>query len=607
MAGELGPVEAPTGKFVYAVIHRGSAATVRDVVAGAWDTFTDADIADYDVQLTEQGTASGSYRGDAPSGLNLTTEGHIAKLYYRDNSSVAIGDTLLGSQRIGLTEANVAAISGDATAADNAETAFDGGSYNVGGGSIVAASVTGAVGSVTGAVGSVTGAVGSVTGNVGGNVTGSVGSVTAGVTLANDAITAAKFDESTAFPLTASDSGSTAVARTGADSDTLETLSDEIAALQGTANSILEDTDEIGTNGAGLSALASATDLGSLITTVGVAGAGLTEAGGTGDHLSAVPDTSGTTTLLGRLTATRAGYLDNLSAGAVATASKLLKYIRLLARKDAGATIDDITELNEINANSGNGVGAYSNGTDSQEALRDRGDASWVTGPTASAIADAVLDEALSGHTTAGTLGKAVSDVLEDTGTTLPATLSSMAGATFDTSTDSLEAIRNRGDSAWPTATGFSTHSAADVRTEMDANSTKLASIDGKTTNLPASPAAVGSAMTLTTAYDVYHADILLTVDEANTRDEYTITWFKNGVAVTSGITSPTLQVVKRADGTDLIASTTPTQIGSTGSYKHDESSGRITAGEATLVIAGATIDGSPRSFRLLVGRDSSA
>ena len=49
--------------------------------------------------------------------------------------------------------------------------------------------------------------------------------------------------------------------------------------------------------------------------------------------------------------------------------------------------------------------------------------------PTAAAIADAVLDEALSGHTTAGTLGKAIGD----------------------------------GVTAWVTATGFSTHSAADV------------------------------------------------------------------------------------------------------------------------------------------------
>jgi hypothetical protein len=49
--------------------------------------------------------------------------------------------------------------------------------------------------------------------------------------LANDAITAAKYDESTAFPLKSDDSGLTEVARTGADGDTLEDISDEIAAL----------------------------------------------------------------------------------------------------------------------------------------------------------------------------------------------------------------------------------------------------------------------------------------------------------------------------------------------------------------------------------------
>lgn len=52
------------------------------------------------------------------------------------------------------------------------------------------------------------------------------------VTLADDAITAAKFDESTAFPLKAADTGVTQVARVGADGDTLEKLSDEIAAVQ---------------------------------------------------------------------------------------------------------------------------------------------------------------------------------------------------------------------------------------------------------------------------------------------------------------------------------------------------------------------------------------
>lgn len=55
---------------------------------------------------------------------------------------------------------------------------------------------------------------------------------TDGVVLANDAITAAKYDESTAFPLKSADTGSTSVARTGADGDTLESLSDQLDVAQ---------------------------------------------------------------------------------------------------------------------------------------------------------------------------------------------------------------------------------------------------------------------------------------------------------------------------------------------------------------------------------------
>jgi len=57
-----------------------------------------------------------------------------------------------------------------------------------------------------------------------------------GVTLADDSITAAKFDESTAFPLKSADTGSTQVARVGADSDTLETLSDQLDSVQAKTN-----------------------------------------------------------------------------------------------------------------------------------------------------------------------------------------------------------------------------------------------------------------------------------------------------------------------------------------------------------------------------------
>ncbi len=46
--------------------------------------------------------------------------------------------------------------------------------------------------------------------------------------LADDVITAGKFDESTAYPLKSADTGTTQIARVGADSDTLETLSDQM-------------------------------------------------------------------------------------------------------------------------------------------------------------------------------------------------------------------------------------------------------------------------------------------------------------------------------------------------------------------------------------------
>ncbi|MHC4676392.1 MAG: hypothetical protein ACYTBZ_28205, partial [Planctomycetota bacterium] len=60
------------------------------------------------------------------------------------------------------------------------------------------------------------------------------------VSLADDAITASKYDESTAFPIKSADTGSTQIARTGADSDTLETLSDQLDAT-GTSGEIADD------------------------------------------------------------------------------------------------------------------------------------------------------------------------------------------------------------------------------------------------------------------------------------------------------------------------------------------------------------------------------
>jgi hypothetical protein len=90
--------------------------------------------------------------------------------------------------------------------------------------------------------------VGDLTATMKSSITTAASSSTPTVTLADDAIKATTFDESTAFPLKSADTGSTAVARAGADSDTLETISDEVAALSaanptaaGIADAVLDE------------------------------------------------------------------------------------------------------------------------------------------------------------------------------------------------------------------------------------------------------------------------------------------------------------------------------------------------------------------------------
>lgn len=105
-------------------------------------------------------------------------------------------------------------------------------------------------------------------------------------------------------------------------------------------------------------------------------------------------------------------------------------------------------------------------GTDSLEAIRNRGDAAWTTGAGGDATAanqvTIIADIAAVKADTAA--------ILTDTGTTLPATFTSLMGAGFLTGTDSLEAIRDRGDVAWITGAGAATWTDAEknqIRTAL--------------------------------------------------------------------------------------------------------------------------------------------
>jgi len=250
--------------------------------------------------------------------------------------------------------------------------------------------------------------------------------------LADDAITSAKFDESTAFPIKADDSGSTYIARTGADGDTLETISDQLDAVE--------------------------TDTQDLQTQIGTAGAGLTDLGGMSTGMKAEVQTE----------------------------------------------CDDALDAYD----GGNGVAATGADGDTLETLSDQIDAL----PSSSAIADDVWDEALSGHTSGGSTGEAqnrLDDIQDDTedlqtqiGTagdgltdvpwnaswdaevqsecndalvaqkldhlvavadsddvvndSIIAKLAASDGdwSGYDKTTDSLEAIRDRGDVAWISSAG---------------------------------------------------------------------------------------------------------------------------------------------------------
>lgn len=224
--------------------------------------------------------------------------------------------------------------------------------------------------------------------------------------------------------------------------------------------------------------------------------------------------------------------------------------------------------------------------------------------PSAATIADAVCDEALSGHATAGTVGKALSDVLADT-----AELQGdwANGGRLDLLIDAI--LDDTGTSgvvvsatSVRTAVGLA---AADLDTQLAALPTASENADAVTDELVSEHTTAGSVGAQLAS--VYAAQIDLSLDDDNSQDEYTVQWFKNGAPVTSGITSPTIQVIKRADGTDLVAQVAMSQIGSTGAYKYDVTSAgsRISEGEAVVVHVQATIDGATRTWRRVLSRDA--
>lgn len=312
----------------------------------------------------------------------------------------------------------------------------------------------------------------------------------------------------------------------------------------------------------------------------------------------------------------------------------------------AGKQVGDTTARNELRA-TGAGSGTFDETTDSMQAVRDRGDAAWTTATgfavpgsamtlttgertaVANEVETQIIDDTDSEKVLEAIVNKiaAANPSLEDL------TLAAIASAVRTELATELAridaAITTRLASASYTAPPSASTNASAVRTELTAElgridaaittratpaqvATELATYDGPTnaemearTLLSASYAEPGDEMTLADSEDVYPADIGFTIDDTNSRDEYTVVWFRNGAPVTSGITVPTIQAIKRANGTDLIPSSVMTQIGATGAYKYDAvTTERATPGEAVVVVVSATINGATRTWRKVITRD---
>jgi len=226
--------------------------------------------------------------------------------------------------------------------------------------------------------------------------------------LADDAITASKYDETTAYPIASVDSGVTEIARTGADSDTLETLSDQID-LQATSAALSTHDTKLDIVDANVDDLyASHIILKTTIESANRNPTNLQMATGIPDDnqyngLTAIfqdgndewyarpitdyaetdnvitwslptdadPKDGGTIYIIAAPAAAAAGGGDATEAKQDVMIAKLLAYVRLIARSDAAVETDAAVELTAINADEGSGAGDFSSQVDSQEAISD--------------------------------------------------------------------------------------------------------------------------------------------------------------------------------------------------------------------------------------------
>lgn len=102
---------------------------------------------------------------------------------------------------------------------------------------------------------------------------------------------------------------------------------------------------------------------------------------------------------------------------------------------------------------------------------------------------------------------------------------------------------------------------------------------------------------------DEYAAKVWMSDDDSGAADRFVARWYKNLAPVTANNTT-TIQVIKVADGTDLVAAASMTHVAN-GLMRYTESSNRIVDGATYEVKVSATIDGATRTWFQPISRDS--
>jgi hypothetical protein len=248
-----------------------------------------------------------------------------------------------------------------------------------------------------------------------------------------------------------------------------------------------------------------------IATTLGTAGAGLTDLGGMSTAMKAEVNAEADTALSDYDAPTKAEMDAKFSTtdGLITTLDTVADGLATTLGT-AGAGLTDLGGMStgmkaEVNAEADTALGDYdaptkaevdsafteikgaswASGTDTLEAIRDRGDAAWITAtgfntttpPTASAISDAVWDELQSGHTTSGTFGYYLDAQVSSAAS--PPTAAAIADAVWDeltsahTGSGSYGKAIGDGISDWVTASGFSTFDSSSDSVTVGTNNDK--------------------------------------------------------------------------------------------------------------------------------------